>query len=184
MYTTFTSPLRSYPDILVHRALAASIGSATNPTLSHQRLEPIIDRCNEKRSNANRASRCSLEMCFLKYLKSVKILRLQAAIVEVFCDHFTIILMHGVDKVLKIYADVSYKQFSKLLKQIYLLLYSFQKHKPKLQLEIVQTVPRYAQVTYPDGSIICIKPFVELSVNVYVGENDMLVANIIPHSLL
>ncbi len=63
-YTHFTSPIRRYPDLVVHRLLAASLGYCSPPDYTPQRIERIARNCNEKKLVAKTLSDASDEMFF------------------------------------------------------------------------------------------------------------------------
>jgi len=63
IYTHFTSPIRRYADVMVHRQLSASIGySSLHATLhSKQHVERSLDVINRRHRMAQMASRASVE---------------------------------------------------------------------------------------------------------------------------
>lgn len=107
IYTHFTSPIRRYPDILVHRLLAATLKLAEPPQLLPAELEKIAVRCNEQKYNAKCAGDASTELYFAHYVRHHEALELRAVVTEMISeDAFELMLLDTGTK-LKIFVSVS-----------------------------------------------------------------------------
>ncbi|XP_061359915.1 exosome complex exonuclease RRP44 homolog A-like isoform X2 [Gastrolobium bilobum] len=63
LYTHFTSPIRRYADVVVHRLLAASLGISKLPSkFQDRKLTSIADNLNKRHRNAQMAERADKEL--------------------------------------------------------------------------------------------------------------------------
>jgi len=69
-YTHFTSPIRRYPDILVHRLLNECLNKENNQTLKG--LSEKCKYCSEKETTAVKAERDSIKYMQIKYMEDKK----------------------------------------------------------------------------------------------------------------
>lgn len=107
IYTHFTSPIRRYPDVLVHRLLAAALNLAEAPKLQPSELEKIAERCNEQKYNAKCAGEASTELYFAHYVRRCKTVVMRAVVTEmVSVDVFELMLLDTGAK-LKVFVGVS-----------------------------------------------------------------------------
>ncbi|KPI97407.1 DIS3-like exonuclease 2 [Papilio xuthus] len=69
LYTHFTSPIRRYADIMVHRLLSASLNFRETPKWEIDKVKMVAAQCNKQKYNAKRASELSTELYTLKYIE-------------------------------------------------------------------------------------------------------------------
>ncbi|CAF0864172.1 unnamed protein product [Rotaria sordida] len=82
-YTHFTSPIRRYPDILVHRLLGAVLNYNDNLYQAPRALEQIAQLCNEKKISAKTCSERSAELYLAVLVREYGTISDEAVIVGV-----------------------------------------------------------------------------------------------------
>ncbi|KAM9789245.1 DIS3-like exonuclease 2 [Neosynchiropus ocellatus] len=101
LYTHFTSPIRRYPDIIVHRLLAASLKKERRAKfgLSSDEVQKQASYCNQKKTLAKRVSELSSELFFGVFVKECGPLESEAMVMGVLDQSFDVlVLSYGVQK--------------------------------------------------------------------------------------
>jgi hypothetical protein len=102
LYTHFTSPIRRYPDVIVHRLLAASLGVGQSETRTPQELEDIAHVCNVRKYGAKRVSDLSTELFFALFIRENGPITMDVSVVGVL-DKAADLLIHRTHTTHRIY---------------------------------------------------------------------------------
>ena len=92
-YTHFTSPIRRYPDLVVHRILKAAIARRRAPVLSRAQLEAIASESSERERLAEQAERELFEWKKMLLMEQHLGDSFDAVIVSVWKDGFNVELV-------------------------------------------------------------------------------------------
>uniref|UniRef100_A0A3Q3AG66 DIS3-like exonuclease 2 n=1 Tax=Kryptolebias marmoratus TaxID=37003 RepID=A0A3Q3AG66_KRYMA len=99
LYTHFTSPIRRYPDIIVHRLLASSLKCGPHLSLSTEEVEKLASHCNNKKTMSKRVHEFSSDLFFGVFVKECGPLDSEAMVMGVLDKSFDVlVLQYGVQK--------------------------------------------------------------------------------------
>lgn len=106
LYTHFTSPIRRYADIMVHRLLAGSLDYTEKPKWNVDSVAEIAANCNKQKFNAKRAGEQSIELYLIHYIGLHQPVVEKAVVMDVKDNSFdAIVISTGYN--VRIYLNVS-----------------------------------------------------------------------------
>ncbi|XP_053167468.1 DIS3-like exonuclease 2 isoform X2 [Hemicordylus capensis] len=148
LYTHFTSPIRRFPDIVVHRLLSASLGAGPALRMRMDDLQKQADHCNDRKLASKRVQELSADLFFAVFVKECGPLESEAMVMGVLNEAFDVLVLRfGVQK--RIYCNA-----------LPLVGFQFQKVGKKPQLTLMWEPEEFEEAAVPQ--VIAVFTLVEV----------------------
>uniref|UniRef100_A0A8R1INX1 Uncharacterized protein n=2 Tax=Caenorhabditis japonica TaxID=281687 RepID=A0A8R1INX1_CAEJA len=116
-YTHFTSPIRRYPDVIVHRQLAAALDYCPDSDRDGKEIQEICNHCNDTKLASKEASESSAALYFGVFIHQTGKMMCRAVVLGVMDLSFDVLVVeYGIVK--RVYVDDMDRIFDTSLKNL------------------------------------------------------------------